>query len=194
MKQYLQFNQETGDPIGVGPNKEGSCIEIAVTLANEIKDGAKQLNQYKVLLDEKTKNYVLNEIRLDNNLAEKFIAEVPASKVIYQLPVSTVQQEGINLIQNIDKGTWTASIKGDTLNAIQGLADSNKNLQQLFYITEEDNPNILHDTLTVDLNKLADEGEYELKTFDKQSVKLNISVYCRNIYNDYSHVRQNGQI
>ena len=85
MKQYVQFNQETGEPLAVGPNKEGSCIEIDNTIANEIKDGVKQLNQYKVILDEKTKTYVLSEIRLDSNLTEKYITEVPASKIIYQI-------------------------------------------------------------------------------------------------------------
>ena len=192
MKQYVQFNQETGEPLAVGPNKEGSCIEIDNTIANEIKDGVKQLNQYKVILDEKTKTYVLSEIRLDSDLTEKYITEVPASKIIYQMPVSTKPQEGINLIQNVDNGTWSASIQGDTIKAIEELAENNKGLRQLFYVTAEDNPNILHDTLTVDLNKLVEEGEYELKTFDKQSVKLNISVYCRNVYNEYNHVRQNG--
>ena len=192
MKQYVQFNQETGEPLAVGPNKEGSCIEIDNTIANEIKDGVKQLNQYKVILDEKTKTYVLSEIRLDSNLTEKYITEVPASKIIYQMPVSTKPQEGINLIQNVDNGTWSASIQGDTIKAIEELAENNKGLRQLFYVTAEDNPNILHDTLMVDLNKLVEEGEYELKTFDKQSVKLNISVYCRNVYNEYNHVRQNG--
>jgi hypothetical protein len=192
MKQYVQFNQETGEPLAVGPNKEGSCIEIDNTIANEIKDGVKQLNQYKVILDEKTKTYVLSEIRLDSDLTEKYITEVPASKIIYQMPVSTKPQEGINLIQNVANGTWSASIQGETIKAIKELAENNKGLRQLFYVTAEDNPNILHDTLTVDLNKLVEEGEYELKTFDKQSVKLNISVYCRNVYNEYNHVRQNG--
>ena len=192
MKQYIQFNQESGEPLAVGPNKEGSCIEIDNTIANEIKDGVKQLNQYKVILDEKTKTYVLSEIRLDSDLTEKYITEVPASKIIYQMPVSTTPQEGINLIQNVANGTWSASIQGDTIKAIKELAENNKGLRQLFYVTAEDNPNILHDTLTVDLNKLVEEGEYELKTFDKQSVKLNISVYCRNVYNEYNHVRQNG--
>jgi len=192
MKQYVQFNQETGEPLAVGPNKEGSCIEIDNTIANEIKDGVKQLNQYKVILDEKTKTYVLSEIRLDSDLTEQYITEVPASKIIYQMPVSTKPQEGINLIQNVANGTWSASIQGDTIKAIEELAENNKGLRQLFYVTAEDNPNILHDTLTVDLNKLVEEGEYELKTFDKQSVKLNISVYCRNVYNEYNHVRQNG--
>ena len=192
MKQYIQFNQESGEPLAVGPNKEGSCIEIDNTIANEIKDGVKQLNQYKVILDEKTKTYVLSEIRLDSDLTEKYITEVPASKIIYQMPVSTKPQEGINLIQNVANGTWSASIQGDTIKAIEELAENNKGLRQLFYVTAEDNPNILHDTLTVDLNKLVEEGEYELKTFDKQSVKLNISVYCRNVYNEYNHVRQNG--
>ena len=192
MKQYVQFNQETGEPLAVGPNKEGSCIEIDNTIANEIKDGVKQLNQYKVILDEKTKTYVLSEIRLDSNITEKYITEVPASKIIYQMPVSTKPQEGMNLIQNVDNGTWSASIQGETIKAIKELAENNKGLRQLFYVTAEDNPNILHDTLTVDLNKLVEEGEYELKTFDKQSVKLNISVYCRNVYNEYNHVRQNG--
>ena len=75
---------------------------------------------------------------------------------------------------------------------IFNFTDNNKNLHQLFYVTANNNPNILHDTLSIDLNKLVDEGKYEIKTFDKQSAKLNISVYCRNLYNDYNHVRQNG--
>ena len=46
MKQYLKFNQETGDPMGLGPNKEGTCIEIEGTTATAIKDGFKQMNQF----------------------------------------------------------------------------------------------------------------------------------------------------
>ena len=108
------------------------------------------------------------------------------------MPTSIKEQNGINLIQNIGDGTWTATIQGDTINTIKELANNNKNLYQLFYVTAKSNPNILHDTLSINLNQLIDEGKYEIKTFDKQSVKLNISVYCRNLYNEYNHVRQNG--
>lgn len=192
MKQYLKFNQETGDPMGLGPSKEGTCIEIEGTTATAIKDGFKQMNQFKVVLDDATKKYVLVEIRSDANLTKEFIVEPPASTSIFQLPTTTTEQNGINLIQNINNGTWTATINGDTMGTIKELADNNKNLYQLFYVTAYNNPNILHDTLSVDINKLVDEGKHEIKTFDKQSVKLNISVYCRNLYNDYNHVRQNG--
>jgi hypothetical protein len=192
MKQYLKFNQETGDPMGLGPNKEGTCIEIEGTIATAIKDGFKQMNQFKVVLDDTTKKYVLVEIRSDANLTKNFVIETPASNFIFQLPTATTEQNGINLIQDISNGTWTATIQGDTINTLKELADNNKNLHQLFYVTANNNPNILHDTLSIDLNKLVDEGKHEIKTFDKQSAKLNISVYCRNLYNNYNHVRQNG--
>ena len=192
MKQYLTFNQETGEPLAIGPNKEGTCIEVEGTTATAIKDGFKQMNQFKVILDDTTKKYVLAEIRSDANLTKEFIIESPASTFIFELPTSIKEQNGINLIQNIGDGTWTATIQGDTINTIKELANNNKNLYQLFYVTAKSNPNILHDTLSINLNQLIDEGKYEIKTFDKQSVKLNISVYCRNLYNEYNHVRQNG--
>ena len=192
MKQYIQFNQETGEALTVGPTKEGNCIGIEETIANDLKAGMKQLNQFKVVLDEETKKYILSEIRLDTNLTKKYIIEPPASKYIFQLPVSSVKEDGINLIQNANKGVWAVSIQGETHKTIKELAETNKQLKQLFFVTEKNNPNILHDTLIVDLNKLVDEEEYEIKTFDKQSVKLNISVFCRNTYNEYTHVRENG--
>jgi len=192
MKQYLTFNQETGEPLAIGPNKEGTCIEVEGTTATAIKDGFKQMNQFKVILDDTTKKYVLAEIRSDANLTKEFIIESPASTFIFELPTSIKEQNGINLIQNIGDGTWTATIQGDTINTIKELANNNKNLYQLFYVTAKSNPNILHDTLSINLNQLINEGKYEIKTFDKQSVKLNISVYCRNLYNEYNHVRQNG--
>ncbi len=192
MKQYLTFNQETGEPLAIGPNKEGTCIEVEGTTATAIKDGFKQMNQFKVILDDTTKKYVLAEIRSDANLTKEFIIESPASTFIFELPTSIKEQNGINLIQNISDGTWTATIQGDTINTIKELANNNKNLYQLFYVTAKSNPNILHDTLSINLNQLINEGKYEIKTFDKQSVKLNISVYCRNLYNEYNHVRQNG--
>jgi len=192
MKQYLTFNQETGEPLAIGPNKEGTCIEVEGTTATAIKDGFKQMNQFKVILDDTTKKYVLAEVRSDANLTKEFIIESPASTFIFELPTSIKEQNGINLIQNIGDGTWTATIQGDTINTIKELANNNKNLYQLFYVTAKSNPNILHDTLSINLNQLIDEGKYEIKTFDKQSVKLNISVYCRNLYNEYNHVRQNG--
>ena len=192
MKQYLTFNQETGEPLAIGPNKEGTCIEVEGTTATAIKDGFKQMNQFKVILDDTTKKYVLAEIRSDANLTKEFIIESPASTFIFELPTSIKEQNGINLIQNISDGTWTATIQGDTINTIKELANNNKNLYQLFYVTAKSNPNILHDTLSINLNQLINEGKYEIKTFDKQSVKLNISVYCKNLYNEYNHVRQNG--
>ena len=73
MKQYLTFNQETGEPLAIGPNKEGTCIEVEGTTATAIKDGFKQMNQFKVILDDTTKKYVLAEIRSDANLTKEFI-------------------------------------------------------------------------------------------------------------------------
>ena len=192
MKQYVQFNQETGDILGIGPTQEGNSIEIETNLANSLKTGEKRIDEFKVLLDKDRKRYTLQEIRKDEALKEKFIEEQSAANVIFQLPESNDLTDGVNLIQNVQQGEWTVKIKGRTKKLIEGLTQGNKELKQLFYITDKDNPNILHDTLVVDLNKVIEDDGAKIINFDKDTAKLNISVFCRNLYNEYNHVRTNG--
>ena len=42
MKQYVEFNQETGNIISIGPSQEGNCIEIEDNLATSLKTGEKK--------------------------------------------------------------------------------------------------------------------------------------------------------
>ena len=100
--------------------------------------------------------------------------------------------DGVNIIQDVAKGEWSVKITGQTKTLIEGLTTTNKELKQLFYVTDKNNPNILHDTLVVDLNKVIEDDGTKLINFDKQSAKLNISVFCRNLYNEYNHVIENG--
>ena len=181
MKQYLQFKPESGVPASVGPTQEGTCIEIDDTLSNEIKNGTKSLNQFLVVYDDKLKKYVINEIGFGN--LEESVNETPASHTIYQIPVVEKVQDGINLVQDIKRRKWKLVVQGDILDALKTI--SNKNLYQMFYVTGKDNPNLLHNELKIDLLK----EQYEIE--DVESVNLNISVFCKKIYNDYYHVREN---
>jgi hypothetical protein len=192
MKQYVEFNQETGNIISIGPSQEGNCIEIEDNLATSLKTGEKKIDDFKVLLNKENKKYTLREIRKDEELSKKFIEEQPASNVIHQLSETYKLADGVNIIQDIAKGEWSVKITGQTKTLIEGLTKTNKELKQLFYVTDKNNPNILHDTLVVDLNKVIEDDGTKLINFDKQSAKLNISVFCRNLYNEYNHVIENG--
>ena len=194
MKQYVGFNQETGDILRIGPSQEGTCIEVEYELATQIKTGERRADEFKVLLDDKTKKYVLQEIRKNDELTELVVDEPPATKTIYQLPMTQEIKNGINVIQDMDNGNWTITVTGDVKKLLEKMAVSNRGLKQLFYVTDKSNPNIIYDTLTVDLNQAIETGNMQLINFDKQTAQLNISVFCRNIYNDYYHVRTNGKI
>ena len=78
---------------------------------------------------------------------------------------------------------WKLVVQGDILDALKTI--SNKNLYQMFYVTEKDNPNILHNELKIDL--LNEKCEIE----GVEPANLNISVFCKKIYNNYYHVREN---
>ena len=156
----------------------------------------KLLNKFKQIckhvINKENKKYTLREIRKDEELSKKFIEEQPASNVIHQLSETYKLADGVNIIQDVAKGEWSVKITGQTKTLIEGLTKTNKELKQLFYVTDKNNPNILHDTLVVDLNKVIEDDGTKLINFDKQSAKLNISVFCRNLYNEYNHVIENG--
>ena len=181
MKQYLQFKPESGVPVSVGPTQEGTCIEIDDILSNEIKNATKNLNQFLVVYDDKLKKYVINEIGFGN--LEESVNETPASHTIYQIPVVEKVQDGINLVQDMKNRKWKLVVQGDIIDALKTI--SNKNLYQMLYVTEKDNPNILHNELKIDL--LKEKCEIE----GVEPANLNISVFCKKIYNNYYHVREN---
>ncbi len=184
MQQYLEFNAETGNPIAVGPSKQKTSIEINDILADEIKSGSKRLEEFKVLYDEKLKKYVINEIGI--GMLEEEINETPASHIIYQVPVVDQIKDGINIVQDTKNNKWKLVVQGDivdTLNAISSNA-----LWQMFYITNKDNPNILHNQFKVDLLQ----GRCDIKNIEEGINELNISVFCKRIYNNYYHVKENA--
>ena len=184
MQQYLEFNAETGNPIAVGPSKQKTSIEINDILADEIKSGSKRLEEYKVLYDEKLKKYVINEIGI--GMLEEEINETPASHIIYQVPVVDQIKDGINIVQDTKNNKWKLVVQGDivdTLNAISSNA-----LWQMFYITNKDDPNILHNQFKVDLLQ----GKCDIENIDEGINELNISVFCKRIYNNYYNVKENA--
>ena len=51
----------------------------------------------------------------------------------------------------------------------------------MFYITNKDNPNILHNPFKVDLLQ----GKCDIENIEEGINELNISVFCKRIYNNY---------
>ena len=184
MQQYLEFNAENGTPIAVGPSKQKTSIEINDMLAGEIKSGSKRLDEFKVLFDEKLKKYIIHEIGI-GDLTENN-NETPASHIIYQIPVVDEIKDGKNIVQDVKNNNWTLLLQGDIIKTLNSI--SSNALWQMFYITHKDNPNILHNQFKLDLLKIKCDIEFTGNDVDP----LNISVFCKRIYNNYYHVRKNA--
>ena len=89
-------------------------------------------------------------------------------------------------MQDTKNNKWKLVVQGDivdTLNAISSNA-----LWQMFYITNKDDPNILHNQFKVDLLQ----GKCDIENIDEGINELNISVFCKRIYNNYYHVKENA--
>jgi GTPase Era involved in 16S rRNA processing len=93
--------------------------------------------------------------------------------------------------QDVKHGVWTISMS-EQLRTLLTQTAYYKDKSQLIYVTDQDDPNILLDTIEVKLyNILFSESFVLPDQLVKVAQNLNVSLYCGKIFENYYHLVKN---
>jgi hypothetical protein len=93
--------------------------------------------------------------------------------------------------QNIKQGVWTISMS-EQLRSLLTQTAYYKDKTQLIYVTDQDDPNILLDTIEIKLYNILFSDSFVLPNqIVKVAQNLNVSLYCGKIFENYYHLVKN---
>jgi hypothetical protein len=175
----VYFEEDTGKLISVtnriDPLLNYPYIKVDNSEVVTIRSGKESFDDYKVLLDLKTKEFKLSAYYDKNPVYVKW------NDAVYQIPKNNNDND-IHLIQDKKQSSWTLKISPLALKALN-IRSTSPNYRIEFYVTEEDDANVLKDTLKFEINKIKN-YEMVLKT---PSATETVSVYSRKIFDTYGH-------
>lgn len=181
---YVYFDVETGNITQVS-NKllsDENYIRVEYFEIKDIIDGKEPLTDYKVIIDLKTKKYGLQSFR--DFLPQSFLW----NEFVYKIPLDNSKIDNADIVfeQNKNKNKWVIKFSKEVY---QLLLDRKTfmSLEELlhFYITEEDDMNILIETVKFKISEINENREFILRS---NSASQSVSVYCRKIFDTYSHI------
>lgn len=182
---FVFFDPTTGSIKSIASNSDE--IEFPYIMLNSEIDKEKVNNpdafyKFKVIFDPEQKKNVLIEINLD---AEQF---TKVEDLIYQVPLRDLDNnEDIVIIQDTLNKKWEFQIdqKLSTMLSGQPLPFDYYN----FYVTEFNDPNILHRTIVVSLAEMIDNGAVPIDFLTSYEEK-NLSIFGRKHFSTHAHIKR----
>ena len=165
---FIAFDESTGVVTSVGQNVDGKSIVVDDELALKIINGERQTTEFSVIW--KNDKFVLK----DNSQINVVEHEKTISTEFYQIPAESTDEK-IVFEQHTDENKWVVKINDSVVVTMKETGA----VAQRFYITEYNQPNVLIDTVLINLS----ESLHEIKG----NAENQCSVYCKNIYNNYVH-------
>lgn len=179
----LVFFDDTGAIKTVTNQKSESDLPFIEIVDDELRNKLSDQSsffKFKVVYDPEQKKNVLIEDNLD------FEEVTRVEDLIMQFPVVGCEtDEDIVIIQDITKNIWTVKLGQKLLDEYRG-KPLNFDFYNLF-ITDFNDPNILHRTITVPFKKLVDEGFFNVG-FDNLLEKNKLSVFSRKHFKKHGHI------
>lgn len=185
---YINFDASTGEIKKITNRKDDAFpyIEIDKETHADFVLARKSAFDYLVLPsgdDEKT--YKLTEKHKD-------LLDFDVDKSVHN--IKKVDQinidNGIVIKQDLKNGTWTFSVT-PKLKSFLTTTTYYKDKTHYFYVTNEDDPNILLDNLEVPMWKILYKDEETLEGTDlKVAQTPNVSVYCGKVFKNYIHIQE----
>lgn len=183
---YIRYEPENGKILSISNVKDDTLIgrygTIDIFTAKDFIDGVKNENDYVVVPD----LHDPNKVKLINTQSEQIDYDI--SKNIYQLPKTTVKSSSNFIIYQTPTG-WRIEIS-DFLKSVISTSDFYTKKVYNFYITDQNDPNVLLDKFTIKLTDLLF-GAVEIQNIDTSVCKRSdISVYAYREFDTYEHVVQ----
>jgi hypothetical protein len=177
---YVYFIKDTEEIASISNFKKDTdidFIEVPASLIQPIMAGREPLRDYKVTFDIKLGEYVFTA-KMDVHES----VSVTWNDSVYKIPEIDNDDFDIKIITN--GTTWTIEASDRVKTAFGKTKDSPYHYFE-FYITRKDDANVLLEVLPVRSNDLIEKKEIIFNNID---IRESFSVYCKRIFDVYSHV------
>lgn len=189
MNWYFNFKDPGGEIWKITNEVDDSTpyITVEAELYREFATEQKRMQDYIVVPTGK------EDLKYELQLKHQDLLTFDVDKSVHQIQkVTSVDSNNAFIIeQDIVKGIWTVSMS-EQLRTLLTQTAYYKDKTHSLYITDQDDPNILLDTIEVKLYNVLFSDSFALTD---QSVKVaqnpNVSVYCGKTFENYYHLVKN---
>ncbi len=183
-QMWVRYDPDKGTIFSVGPlrddNEPGVHSPIDYFTAIEFITGKKLTHDWIAVPDPLNPDLA----KLINTKEEQMDYDI--SKSIYQIK-KTKEDNGAEFTVEQYPDKWVIKMKENLVNIIKN-NDFYKEKVYNFYITNEDDPNILLDSFEVKMKDLF-EGEFIVTNVDKTvSCKKDVSIFAYRLFDTYQHL------
>lgn len=181
---WIRYDSESGTIHSIGGGRddtlEGSWATIDLFTATEFIDGVKQIIDYiavPVPGDEGT-------VKIVNTKEEQIDYDI--AKSIYQIEKG-YYPEGENCVVTQEPHSWSVSLSENLRSMLKNNDYYEKKVYN-FYITEENDPNVLLDKFQIKIGDLI-QGDCVIKDIDTNVCqRQDVSVFAFRLFDTYKHV------
>jgi hypothetical protein len=189
MKWYFNFRDPGGEIWKITNELDESTpyIEVEAGLYKEFSTEQKRMQDYIIVPTGK------EDLKYDLQLKHQDLLTFDVDTSVHQIQkVKLVNTNNAFIIeQDIKNGTWIVSMSNQLRSLLTRTAYY-KDKTQLIYVTDQDDPNILLDTIEVKLyNILFSESFTMPDQLTKVAQNLNVSLYCGKTFENYYHLVKN---
>lgn len=183
-QMWIRYDPDKGTIFSIGPlrddNELGVHSPIDYFTAIEFIEEKKHIRDWIAVPDPLNPDLA----KLINTKEEQM--DIDISKSIYQIKKTTQDTDAdFTVEQHNDK--WIIKMKENLVNVLKG-NDFYKEKVYNFYITNEDDPNILLDSFAINMKDLI-EGELEVTDIDRTvSSRKDVSIFAYRLFDTYQHL------
>lgn len=188
LKFYINFNAETGDIKKFTNQFDDSSPSIEVDKETYVKFIKGELSGRDYAVRPGTSG----EFKYELVAKHKDLLEFDVDKSIHNIQKSdTVDfDNGFVIRQNITDATWTVSLTPDLKDFLTKTTYYKEKIQHLF-VTAEDDPNILLESINIPLWTILYDNDYVVEDCNKEvAIRKDISVYCGKAFENYVHIQE----
>lgn len=178
LQNFVFFNKEDGKIISISNKENELRIDKILVDFEEVKhiiEGTETFDDFKIVFDEPLKKYIFKRT---DSIKDPLIDY----NIIYKVPTVKTNNIDIKILQDNVLGFWVITL---TKNIFDIIKSNNTGLE--FYITIENDANILVDTLKL---MHIDFDDNRQAAYRKNSAFEKVSVFCRKVFDNYVHEKR----
>jgi len=182
IKGYVHYVQETGEIVKIANRQskveDYEVLEVDYSEVKELKLGKRQFSEFFVAFNATLKRIALNEVVRKHQSAD-------IRQQLYQIPI-TNKPADIKFVKDMPNNILRLSAS-ESLRLDKVLLHQCAKLSLNFSITATNDPNILHENFSVNLQDLLTNDYLDLTALFRYNTKLkNISIYTTKFFETYS--------
>lgn len=187
-KFYINFREDTGEIWKVTNEIDLSTpyLEINQQVMKDFAEERKKMDDYVVIPSSD------ESLKYEIKFKHKDLTEFDVDKSVHHL--SKVESYNTNnafvIVQNLKAGTWTIKLT-EGLRELLTSTLYYKDKNQLIFITQKDNPNVLLDTLDIKMYNVLYADSHTMQSQNIAVAKNpNVSLYCGKVFDNYFHIQE----